>query len=135
VGTSSHSNAREVVPLYDLPLDRPLIVVLGNEGYGVRKNILNRCETLVTITSRQHAAAVSPLSSSSSGGEAGVGSGFGGGSVGDDTDAGPDVAVSARGASVVNSTLQESTYLDYVDSLNVSVCGGIILHHILLNSK
>jgi tRNA G18 (ribose-2'-O)-methylase SpoU len=94
VGTSSHNQSREVLPLHKLSLHRPLVIVLGNEGYGVRKNILNRCETLVTIASKNFKPD--------------------GGIVGD-----------------VPGTMAS---LDLVDSLNVSVCGGIILHHILLNS-
>jgi len=67
----------EAVTLSSVPLDKPTIVVLGNEGHGIRTNILNRCTHLVKIGSS------------------------GGGNTED------------------------------VDSLNVSVTGGIILHHIL----
>ena len=74
IGTSLEGS----VNLVDAPLDKPTIVVLGNEGHGIRTNILNRCTQLVRIP---------------------------GGSE--------------------NSV---------VDSLNVSVTGGIILHHII-NSK
>mmetsp|Transcript_25067 Transcript_25067/g.32377 ORF Transcript_25067/g.32377 Transcript_25067/m.32377 type:complete len:423 (-) Transcript_25067:437-1705(-) len=62
----------ESVPLSEVKLDRPTILALGNEGHGLRTNILRQCETLCKIN--------------------GV------------TDAS-------------------------VDSLNVSVTGGIILHH------
>lgn len=72
VGTSLSGNT---VPLSDLPRSKPTIVVLGNEGHGIRANILNRCTHLVKI---------------------------GQGNIASD-----------------------------VDSLNVSVTGGIILHHIL----
>ena len=101
------------MPLHALPLDNctPIVVVLGNEGYGVRKNILNRCETLVTITSKggdmETANRISRIESG-------------------DCESCPDT--------VVQQNIQELAHLDYVDSLNVSVCGGIILHHILLNS-
>jgi 21S rRNA (GM2251-2'-O)-methyltransferase len=67
----------KTVSLADLPRDKPTIVLLGNEGHGIRTNILHRCTHLVR-----------------------VGSG-------------------------------EST--SDVDSLNVSVTGGIILHHMLQN--
>lgn len=95
MGTSSHSDSRSVTPLHSLSLDRPVVIVLGNEGHGVRKNILNRCESLVAITSKL-----------------------------------PENSI---GCNNENTCLPELE-LDYVDSLNVSVCGGIILHHILLNS-
>ena len=35
--------------LYDVPLDKPTILVLGNEGHGMRTNILRRCTHLVRI--------------------------------------------------------------------------------------
>ncbi len=69
------------IHLSDTPLDKPTIVVLGNEGHGIRTNILRRCQHLVRI------------------GDA-------------------PVSASAEGESGV-------------DSLNVSVTGGIILHHIM----
>ena len=61
--------------LASLPLDKPTILVLGNEGHGIRTNILNRCQYLVRIG--------------------------------------------------------ESSPDSEVDSLNVSVSGGILLHHIM----
>lgn len=70
--------SRNTVKLKDLPLDKPTIVILGNEGHGIRTNILNRCTHLVRI---------------------------GGNSESD------------------------------VDSLNVSVTGGIILHHIMQSKQ
>jgi len=77
IGTSIDEGS---VNLVDAPLDKPTIVVLGNEGHGIRTNILRRCTQLVSIP----------------------GSG------------GSDKSI--------------------VDSLNVSVTGGIILHHII-NAK
>ena len=77
-------------PLYDLPAGPdapPTIVVLGNEGYGVRTNVLRECEFLVEVT------------------------GAGGGA-------------EAEGAAA-------ST----VDSLNVSVTGGVMLFHLLAATK
>lgn len=77
-------------PLYDLPAGPdapPTIVVLGNEGYGVRTNVLRECEFLVEVT------------------------GAGGGA-------------EAEGAAA-------ST----VDSLNVSVTGGVMLFHLLAAAK
>lgn len=65
-----------------VPLSAPTILVLGNEGHGVRTNILRRCTHLVKI--------------------AGIAGGEGD---------------------------------SQVDSLNVSVTGGILLHHILKAKK
>eukprot|EP01039_Chlorochromonas_danica_P004783 gene4783-5243_t len=64
------------IPLAQLPLTQPTVLVLGNEGHGMRTNIVNRCSHLVRID------------------------GAGG---------------------------SESA----VDSLNVSVTGGILLHHLV----
>jgi 21S rRNA (GM2251-2'-O)-methyltransferase len=73
------------VSLEQLPLRQPTVLVLGNEGHGIRTNILRRCTHLVKIPSAGAGAA--------------AGDGFG------------------------------------VDSLNVSVTGGIMLHHILANGR
>ena len=59
--------------MHEVPHDKPTILVLGNEGHGIRTNILRKCTHLVRID---------------------------GGSEGG------------------------------VDSLNVSVTGGIMLHHL-----
>ena len=69
--------AEEAMELSNLPLDKPTILVLGNEGHGVRTNILKRCSHLIKIT----------------------------------------------------GSAKDSDSL--VDSLNVSVTGGILLHHIM----
>lgn len=77
-------------PLHELPAGPgapPTIVVLGNEGYGVRTNVLRECEFLVEVA------------------------GDGGGAVADGATA--------------------ST----VDSLNVSVTGGVVLFHLLAGAK
>lgn len=71
VGTAVSEDA---ISLPSLPLDKPTVLVLGNEGHGVRTNILKRCDHLVKIDSH------------------------------------------------VQGSL--------VDSLNVSVCGGILLHQL-----
>ena len=123
MGTSSHDQAREVTPLHDLSLQRPVIIVLGNEGFGVRKNILNRCETLVTITSKTSLKQVS-VTTSDEGNDNAASSGV------DDGDNGVNGGKSQSSIAPTNVV----SSLDYVDSLNVSVCGGIILHHIFLNS-
>lgn len=79
VGTALDPSA---INLNALPLDKPTVLVLGNEGHGIRTNILRRCDVLVKIGA--------------------IGEGSGGGTV---------------------------------DSLNVSVTGGIMLHHILTAKK
>lgn len=66
------------IGIHELPLMSPTILVLGNEGHGIRTNVLRRCTSLVKIAS-----------------------GSGSEPKGD------------------------------VDSLNVSVTGGILLHHIM----
>jgi len=69
----------------EMTLDRPTILVLGNEGHGIRTNILRRCDALVKIPSM----------------------------------------ISGGGSNEGSSSNAD------VDSLNVSVTGGILLHHIL----
>lgn len=87
VGTSVSERS---VTLHDLPggpAAPPTVVVLGNEGYGVRTAVLRECDVLVEVT------------------------GDGGGAL-------------AAGA-------KAST----VDSLNVSVTGGVMLFHLLAGAK
>ncbi|CAB1100778.1 unnamed protein product [Ectocarpus sp. CCAP 1310/34] len=87
VGTSVSERSG---PLHELPAGPgapPTIVVLGNEGYGVRTNVLRECDFLVEVA------------------------GDGGGAL-------------AEGAT-------PST----VDSLNVSVTGGVVLFHLLAGAK
>jgi 21S rRNA (GM2251-2'-O)-methyltransferase len=79
VGTSLGSDS---MLMQDVPRDRPTILVLGNEGHGIRTNVLRRCTHLVRIDG------------------------------GDATGAG-----------------------EGVDSLNVSVTGGIMLHHLSSSSE
>ena len=86
IGTSSQHGSGHIIPMEKLQVNKPIMLVLGNEGHGIRKNVLNRCETLVSIGSNQ--ACDSEMSN------------------------------------------KEVEFLHHVDSLNVSACGGIILHHI-----
>lgn len=46
VGTSLSDTS---IPLMDATFDKPTILVLGNEGYGMRTNIVTRCDMLVKI--------------------------------------------------------------------------------------
>jgi len=75
--------------LSDVPVDKPTVLVLGNEGHGIRTNVLRRCTHLVKIA---------------------PGAGAGAGAGADDSGA-------------------------VVDSLNVSVTGGILLHHLMTAAK
>lgn len=87
VGTSVSERSG---PLHELPAGPgapPTIVVLGNEGYGVRANVLRECEFLVEVA------------------------GDGGGAV------------------------VEGAKASTVDSLNVSVTGGVVLFHLLAGAK
>ena len=76
VGTSLEENS---IDMKDLEVSKPTILVLGNEGHGIRTNILKRCDSLLKIKGSEKAG--------------------------------------------------------MVDSLNVSVSGAILLHHIINNSK
>jgi len=80
VGAALEGNT---IGISDVPLSKPTVVVLGNEGHGIRTNILKRCTHLLRIAG-----------SSDQRDRGGSGSGD-------------------------------------VDSLNVSVTGGIILHHFM----
>ena len=83
VGTAVSESS---VPLTELPAGPdapPTVVVLGNEGYGVRASVLRECDVLVEV----------------------VGSGGG--------------------------AADQGTATSTVDSLNVSVTGGIMLFHLL----
>lgn len=87
VGTCVSERALTLPELPSGPDAPPTIVVLGNEGYGVRANVLRECEVLVEVA------------------------GDGGGAV---------------AGGVAPST---------VDSLNVSVTGGVILFHLLAGAS
>lgn len=51
------------IDLKDLDVSKPTILVLGNEGHGVRTNILKRCDALVKIRGRGVRADASVVSS------------------------------------------------------------------------
>lgn len=81
-----------------------MILVLGNEGHGIRTNILNRCDVLVKLSASRQ---------SSSTGHGAVQAGEEGD---DDLDRDDPSEGSAESG---------------VDSLNVSVAGGIMMYHVL----
>ena len=47
VGTALSDDS---ISMKELNLSKPTILVLGNEGHGVRTNILHRCDSLVKIS-------------------------------------------------------------------------------------
>ena len=65
VGTSL---GEESVLMADIPKDRPTILVLGNEGHGIRTNVLRKCSHLVRIDGGQADGAVDSLNVSVTGG-------------------------------------------------------------------
>ena len=89
----------------DLQITKPTILVLGNEGHGIRTNILNRCDYLLKI-SRGGRDTTTTTTTGGTGGDSGS------------TSTGTGTGVG--GANIV-------------DSLNVSVSGAILLHYILNN--
>ena len=95
-----------------------VIVVLGNEGSGIRTNVLNRCDSIVYLSSTGRSSSVvaetSSLPVEDSNGNELVDD-----MVGSNNDRGNDYDD------------DNNDDEDAVDSLNVSVAGGIILHHFL----
>ena len=87
------------IPLSELETQKPTIVVLGNEGHGLRTLVQRACDNLVRIEKSKGGMIGKHLSAGSK-----VGGTSGGGEKGD------------------------------VDSLNVSVSGGIILYHLLYSA-
>jgi len=86
------------IPLSQVPLQSPSILVLGNEGQGIRTNILRRCDYLVKIPSSAFRA-------------------------------------NANTNNALPIVPEFGGVEDGVDSLNVSVSGGIILHHMTTASS
>ena len=93
--TNAHSTVKPFDPL------KPIILVLGSEGHGLRTNILRRCDVLLHI----------PGSSSSKVEHACI--------------------HSSSSTSHINSV---QVTVPGVDSLNVSVAGGVLLS-LLMNRK
>mmetsp|Transcript_89405 Transcript_89405/g.144804 ORF Transcript_89405/g.144804 Transcript_89405/m.144804 type:complete len:158 (+) Transcript_89405:332-805(+) len=87
VGSALNTNS---VSAGSLKLDKPTLLVMGNEGRGLRTNVLRLCDILVQI------------------------------------DGGTRV-------SDLGHMMGDSEGEDVLDSLNVSVAGGILLHQLLCN--
>jgi tRNA G18 (ribose-2'-O)-methylase SpoU len=110
------------VSLEEVPLTIPTVLVLGNEGHGIRTNILRRCTHLVRIGPAKASAA--PASDEQSFTVSTIGQGL-------------DGAESMEAAVVTEGDLSRRAAAEVlaeggaVDSLNVSVAGAIIMHHFL----
>jgi tRNA(Leu) C34 or U34 (ribose-2'-O)-methylase TrmL len=50
IGTDVPTSGK-TVKMEDIPKEKPKILVLGNEGYGVRKNVIKKCDYVVSIDS------------------------------------------------------------------------------------
>ena len=96
--------------------------MLGNEGHGMRTNILRRCDHLITI-GQQDGLGSTAGENAKAGAEAGAD-----GKVDGDGDSGE--AESPRMTLGEKASAAETADSD-VDSLNVSVAGGIVMHHLL----
>lgn len=126
VGTDLGPSA---TPLSSVPLSKPTILVLGNEGHGMRALVRNKCTHLVKIMSGNsenmaHHSSVSSTSASDS--ESSQAVEIGNTNV-DASSVDGDGDGEARGMSASG----DDDFEGGVDSLNVSVTGGIILHHML----
>ena len=140
------------VSLYEVPRTVPTVLVLGNEGHGIRTNVLRRCTHLVRLG---HSASPSARSNdagsiSESSLDAGTEAVDVSESANDDSGPLGDVPVELevkeeRGGRFARSIKrpvrvhleldpadgEEQSSHEAVDSLNVSVTGAIILHHFL----
>ena len=95
------------VPMETMSVDGPTILVLGNEGHGIRTNILRRCTDVVKIVGANKAPGIAE-----------------------------EVAHSITDTQAESDINRERDLDDGgVDSLNVSVTGGILLHHIITKSS
>lgn len=83
------------VRIEQMKLEMPTILVLGNEGYGIRTNIIRRCNQQIKIPTYGSPRQTQDFDDAAEGME------------------------------------QQTDFSADIDSLNVSVTGGIILHYIL----
>lgn len=65
VGTSLSDKSIDIL---DAKFDQPTILVLGNEGFGMRTNIVNRCDVLVKIMGGTESSLIDSLNVSVTGG-------------------------------------------------------------------
>jgi hypothetical protein len=109
VGTDLSAKSTSV---YDVPLEAPTVLVLGNEGHGIRTNILRRCTHLVRIGDIKESGVASSSTPCTS---AEIREGI------------------AEHPAATGESMAEGE--GGVDSLNVSVTGAIILHHFMTGRK
>jgi 21S rRNA (GM2251-2'-O)-methyltransferase len=110
VGTSSDASS---TPLHAFKVTGPTILVMGSEGFGLRTVVRRQCDVTLRIDGGNR-------------GTSSYGSGVSGTSGYDIINDGSGVSGSGVSGSGVSSK---------VDSLNVSVSTGIILHHIITMSS
>lgn len=120
MGTSLASGS---LPLHEVTVAKSTILVLGNEGHGVRTNVARACDVQVRIEN-------GPFSSSSSSST---------------TTVGVPAAAAAAALEAQDGGVEGSAGLDgeggegegamAVDSLNVSVTGGILMHFLLQQQR
>lgn len=106
------------ISLFDVPRTVPTVLVLGNEGHGIRTNILRRCTHLVRIGGGGNSGAASVSNEVAH----------------ESVDAVDSFSTESGGEELIGDLLSGGTaagHEDAVDSLNVSVTGAIILHHFL----
>jgi 21S rRNA (GM2251-2'-O)-methyltransferase len=97
---------QQLVDLRQATLAGPTVLVLGNEGHGLRTNVRRECDHIVSIARPAGAG----------GWAAGAGGGLRGGG-------------GAGGVAVCE--VSEGLRARTVDSLNVSVAGGVLMWHYL----
>lgn len=115
----------QAIPFQQVPLQKPTILVLGNEGHGMRTNIVRRCDHLVTVT-KGRTSSVPPTPSPSETAVPEASS-----STTDSVDVDIDEVMAMEGGGFGGSIQSQRVEANDVDSLNVSVTGGILLHHFL----
>jgi hypothetical protein len=163
IGTDVPSSGK-TVKMEDIPNEKPKILVLGNEGYGVRKNVIKKCDYVVSIDSYRTATdadagadAVSDSSLSSKQLDSDDNDDYDDDETGEsgerdeehevkevkDTTAtsvrkedSPDLnqrndADTKKNELALEKRRKDRVFASLVDSLNVSVTGGILLHYLL----
>ena len=111
VGTALSNQA---VEMRAVAVQGPTILVLGNEGHGLRTNVLRRCTQLVKIMG---AGAATEAEAEA------------------EAEALPSPAVTAAAAAAEAGTAGAVVGEGGVDSLNVSVTGGILMHHLISSAR
>jgi len=139
------------VSLYEVPRTVPTVLVLGNEGHGIRTNVLRRCTHLVRLG---HSASPSAVAAESGDENVSKVANTEAEDISEAADVSSELSSEAlvklevkeeRGGRFARSIKrpvrmhleldpvhgEEHSLEEAVDSLNVSVTGAIILHHFL----